>query len=93
MLSFCFRARYHATVRSNADSILSLGCHRVQPENMILMQARNRIANPGRAVAPHLHELGRDALDRPDFLIARCEVVGGSEFWMLGEEYLSRTYD
>src|SRR5580658_1505009 len=62
----------------------------VQPENMILVHAGNRIANPGRALAPHVHKLGSDALDRPDVLITRSEIVGGGELCMLGEEFLSQ---
>src|ERR1700722_7665813 len=60
----------------------------IQPENLILMYAGNGIANPGRAVAPHAHEFGSDAFDRPDVLIAGSEVVCGSKTRRLGEEFL-----
>src|ERR1035438_9053793 len=62
----------------------------IKPENMILVHAGSRIADPRRAVAPHLREFGSNALDRPDILIAGSEVVGGSELRMLREEFFSQ---
>src|ERR1035438_4763307 len=62
----------------------------IKPENMILVHAGNRIADPRPSVAPHLHEFGRYALDWPNVLIARSEVVGRSELRMLREECLSQ---
>lgn len=57
----------------------------MQPKNVILIHAGNGISSPGRAVAPHLYQLGRDALDRPDVLVGRSEVERGSELCILGE--------
>jgi len=77
----------HAIVHSNARSILSRGCHPsfdaglagIQPKNMILVYAgaESRIHD---APLPHMCvSLVAYALDWPNVLIARSEVVGGSE--------------
>ena len=62
----------------------------IQSENMVFVHAGDRIAVPGRAVAPHLHQFVGNTLDRPDVFVARSEVIGGRELRMLGEEILSQ---
>jgi hypothetical protein len=93
MLTPRFQARYQPIVHSSValdlepwlPSEFDTRLAGIQPKNLILMHAGNGISSPGRAVAPHLYQLGRDALDRPDVLVARSEVERGSELCILGE--------
>src|SRR5437764_13521510 len=65
---------------------LGPGLAGVEPKHMILVCARWRIANPRRTLAPHFHQLCRDAFHRPNLALGRTKVVAGPKLPFAVEE-------